>query len=241
MFTVRATKNNNTLSGCGCGVPTVQPMRGLGAIASGVQNEANTYCVDLLGSKGDETSVGQCNVWYTGNKNANGSFPGSKWNPIRWAGIRLYQSYSLDDVANVINKYIAAAKQGEAVCPEYARPTDKNRAKSNLVIQKLKVYLPKYEENFLRVVMYELEQDVKAGIAAPNLLWPNSITDLNNVPSEFKDTLNTYVKQIQEDEKKRNKPDLLEEILQYLKYTLIISGVAGAAYVGFKVYSAVKP
>lgn len=238
MLTVRATKNNNTLSGRGCGVPTVQPLRGLGAIATPIQTEANEYCLDTLGRSGNEIAVGQCNVWYTGNKNANGSFPGSKWNPIRWAGLILHQSYSYEDVVNVINRYITAAKQG--ICPEYGRPSDTNRAKSNQVIKTLKTLLPQYEENFIRVVMYELEQDVKGGIVAPTLLYPASIKDLNTVPAELKDITNTYADNIRKDEAKQQKPGFFDDVATALKYVLITGGLAGAAYIGWKVYTTVK-
>jgi hypothetical protein len=244
MVTVSSNKDGNTgiRYDCGCSsTPIVKSERGIGTLSDDtIYSEAREYCLKKYKS-GSDYEIGRCQTWYTANKNANNNFPGSYWNPVRWTGLVLYGNYELNDVYEVIKTYTAAAEQG--TIPEYGHPNDTSGRDSEKVISKLKQLRPSYEENFIRVVMYELLNGVNNNITAPQLLYPRSLNakNLNSASPKIKTMLEDYTNTIRREEADKNKPDFLDNVQTFLKYTAyaVLGGVV--VYAGFKVYNAVKP
>lgn len=205
------------------------------SISNGV--EAQDFCSDgRLGNNPNVLDGGACTTYYTANKDANPDFPGSKWNPVRWGtGIVLHQSYTFTDVHTVIAKYVNLASQG--LCPEYGRPSDVHQVDNATVIQKLVSQLPTYKEDFIRVVMFELEKDVKANLVAPQLLWPISVPNLDNPPTEFASVVTGYVNKIKYDAQQEAAPTVLEQIGTGLKYTGLLAGAGLIVWAGVKIYT----
>lgn len=243
MITV-AARSKSSLSGCGCATPVqpvVQASRGLATLSDDtIYTEAREYCVKNY-KAGSDYEIGRCQTWYTSNKSANGNFPGSYWNPVRWTGLVLYASYEAKNVEDILKTYVNAAEQG--TIPEYGHPNDTTGRDSEIVIAKLKQLRPSYEENFIRVVMYELLQGVNNNITAPQMLYPKSLNakNLNSASPKIKAIVDDYAAQIRKEEAEKNKPGFLDNVQTFLQYSAyaLLGGVA--VYAGFKVYDAVKP
>lgn len=227
MYTVGG--NNQPALGCiNCG----QPVQ-MGDLLA-IDVEAVTFC---KGQKmdGDTYQMGSCVTWYEANKRAQADFPGSPYNPLRWSGAILWQSYTYTDVNTVVNMYVSLASTSQI--PEYGKPDDTNRSLSEQAIKALVANLPHFDEKFIRVVMYNLEQAVHASAVAPMVLYPASIKDPSNPPANMTNIVNSYTDAIKKQAAVDNQPSLLDQIGSGLKTAALLGILGLTIWGGTKVFS----